>query len=184
MITAVLALSILGIVFGLLLGFAAIRFKVEGNPLVDQIDSLLPQTQCGQCTYPGCRPYAQAIANGEADINQCPPGGEATIQALADLLDRDPKPLNPENGIIKPKTVAVIDEPTCIGCTLCIQACPVDAILGAAKQMHTVIAEECTGCELCVAPCPVDCIKMVPVEQDLSTWTWPYPVYELTEKPA
>ena len=184
MITAILALSILGIVFGLLLGFAAIRFKVEGNPLVDQIDSLLPQTQCGQCTYPGCRPYAQAIANGEADINQCPPGGDATIQALADLLDRDPKPLNPENGIIKPKTVAIIGEPTCIGCTLCIQACPVDAILGAAKQMHTVIAEECTGCELCVAPCPVDCIKMVPVKQDLSTWTWPYPVYELTEKPA
>jgi len=184
MITAVLALCILGIVFGLLLGFAAIRFKVEGDPLVDQIDALLPQTQCGQCTYPGCRPYAQAIAKGEADINQCPPGGEVTIQALADLLDRDPKPLNPEHGVIKPKMVAVIDEPVCIGCTLCIQACPVDAILGAAKQMHTVIAEECTGCELCIPPCPVDCIDMIPIHQDVSSWKWPYPVYEIAEKPA
>ena len=184
MITAVLALSMLGIVFGLLLGFAAIRYKVEGDPLVDQIDALLPQTQCGQCTFPGCRPYAQAIANGEADINQCPPGGDTTIQALADLLDRDPKPLNPENGIIKPKMVAIIDEPVCIGCTLCIQACPVDAILGAPKQMHTIIAEECTGCELCIPPCPVDCIDMVPIKKDVSTWKWPYPVYEIVEKPA
>ena len=184
MITAVLALSMLGIVFGLLLGFAAIRFKVEGDPLVDQIDALLPQTQCGQCTYPGCRPYATAIAKGDADINQCPPGGEATIQALADLLDRDPKPLNPENGIIKPKMVAIIDEPVCIGCTLCIQACPVDAILGAPKQMHTIIAEECTGCELCIPPCPVDCIDMVPIKKDVSTWKWPYPVYAIIEKPA
>jgi H+/Na+-translocating ferredoxin:NAD+ oxidoreductase subunit B len=184
MITAVLALCMLGLVFGLLLGFAAIRFKVEGDPLVDQIDSLLPQTQCGQCTYPGCRPYATAIAKGDADINQCPPGGEATIQALADLLDRDPKPLNPENGVIKPKMVAIIDEPVCIGCTLCIQACPVDAILGAPKQMHTVIAEECTGCELCLPPCPVDCIDMIPVKKDVSSWKWPYPVYEIIEKPA
>jgi len=184
MLTAVLALSILGIMFGLLLGFAAIRFKVEGDPLVDQIDALLPQTQCGQCTYPGCRPYAQAIAKGEADINQCPPGGETTIHALADLLDRDPKPLNPEHGVIKPKMVAIIDEPVCIGCTLCIQACPVDAILGAAKQMHTVIAEECTGCELCIPPCPVDCITMIPVKQDVTAWKWPYPVYEIAEKPA
>lgn len=184
MLTAVLALSILGIVFGLLLGFAAMRFKVEGDPLIDQIDALLPQTQCGQCTYPGCRPYATAIAKGEADINQCPPGGESTILALADLLDRDPKPLNPENGVIKPKMVAIIDEPVCIGCTLCIQACPVDAILGAAKQMHTVIADECTGCELCIPPCPVDCIDMIPVKEDMSTWKWPYPVYKLVEKPA
>jgi len=184
MLTAVLALSVLGIAFGLLLGFAAIRFKIQGDPLVDQIDALLPQTQCGQCTYPGCRPYATAIAKGEADINQCPPGGETTIQALADLLDRDPKPLNPEHGVIKPKMVAVIDEPVCIGCTLCIQACPVDAILGAPKQMHTVIAEECTGCELCIPPCPVDCIDMVTVKQDVSTWKWPYPVFAITEKPA
>jgi electron transport complex protein RnfB len=159
-----------------LLGYAAIRYKVEGDPLVDKIDALLPQTQCGQCTYPGCRPYAQAIANGEADINQCPPGGEATIIALADLLGRDPKPLNPEHGVEENvKTVAVIDEQICIGCTLCIQACPVDAILGAAKQMHTVIASECTGCDLCLPPCPVDCIEMVPVKPDIKNWKWPMP---------
>jgi len=175
MLSAVLILSVLAIVFGLLLGFAAIRFKVEGDPLVDKIDAQLPQTQCGQCSYPGCRPYAEAIAKGEADINQCPPGGETTIMALADLLDRDPKPLNPENGEIKAKTVAVIDETRCIGCTLCIQACPVDAILGAAKHMHTVIARECTGCDLCVEPCPVDCIDMMPIQQDILTWKWPYP---------
>lgn len=175
MLVAILSLSLLALVLGLALGFAAVRFKVEGDPLVDKIDALLPQTQCGQCTYPGCRPYATAIANGEADINQCPPGGEATIHALADLLDRDPKPLNPDNGVEKPKTLAVIDEQTCIGCTLCIQACPVDAILGAAKQMHTVIADECTGCELCLPPCPVDCIDMVPIEQDIMTWKWSLP---------
>ena len=178
MLVAILSLSLLALALGLALGFAAVRFKVEGDPLVDKIDALLPQTQCGQCTYPGCRPYATAIANGEADINQCPPGGEATIHALADLLDRDPKPLNPENGEVKPKMLAVIDEQTCIGCTLCIQACPVDAILGAAKQMHTVIADECTGCELCLPPCPVDCIDMVPIEQDIMTWKWSLPEVE------
>ena len=175
MLTAIVALSLLAAVFGLLLGFASVRFRVAGDPVVERIDALLPQTQCGQCTYPGCRPYAEAIAAGEADINQCPPGGETTIQALADLLGRDPKPLNPENGVEKPKTVARIDEDTCIGCTLCIQACPVDAILGAAKRMHTVIEQECTGCELCLPPCPVDCITLEPVADTLSTWKWPYP---------
>ena len=176
MLEAILVLAGLAIVFGLLLGFAAIRFKVEGDPVVDQIDAILPQTQCGQCTYAGCRPYAEAIANGEADINQCPPGGEQVILELADLLDREPKPLSEEHGVEKEtKTVVVIDEEVCIGCTLCIQACPVDAILGAAKQMHTVIAEECTGCDLCIPPCPVDCIHIVPVEETLETWTWPYP---------
>ncbi len=175
MLAAIIALSLLAVVFGLLLGFAAVRFKVEGDPLVERIDALLPQTQCGQCSYPGCRPYAEAIAKGEAEINQCPPGGETTIVALADLLDREPKPLNPENGAVKPKMVAVIDEQRCIGCTLCIQACPVDAILGAAKHMHTVIESECTGCELCLEPCPVDCIDMVPLGQDILTWKWPYP---------
>ena len=175
MLTSILALSALALVFGLILGFAAIRFKVEGDPLVEQIDAQLPQTQCGQCGYPGCRPYAEAIANEEAEINQCPPGGEATIHALADLLDREPLPLNPENGAEKPKTVAFIDEQTCIGCTLCIQACPVDAILGAAKQMHTIIESECTGCDLCLPPCPVDCIEMVEIKEDMLTWKWPYP---------
>lgn len=178
MLTAILALCLLALAFGLLLGFAAIYFKVEGDPLVEKIDALLPQTQCGQCGYPGCRPYATAIANEEADINQCPPGGETTIVALADLLDRDPKPLNPENGIVKEKMVALIDEQTCIGCTLCIQACPVDAILGAAKQMHTIIAEECTGCELCLPPCPVDCITMEPIAKNILNWKWPQPEME------
>jgi electron transport complex protein RnfB len=176
MLTVVISLAIISAVFGLILGYSAIRFKVESNPVVDQIDALLPQTQCGQCTYAGCRPYAEAIANGEADINQCPPGGETTIIALADLLDVEPKQLNAEHGVEKDnRTVVVIDEQTCIGCTLCIQACPVDAILGAAKQMHTVISSECTGCDLCIPPCPVDCIHITPVEQTLNNWKWPAP---------
>ena len=161
MLAALLTLGALAALIGLLLGYAAIRFRVESVPVVDRIDALLPQTQCGQCTYAGCRPYAEAIAAGEADINQCPPGGETTIKALADLLGRDPKPLNPEHGEHKEKTVVIIDENVCIGCTLCIQACPVDAIVGAAKQMHTIIAPLCTGCELCLPPCPVDCIALV-----------------------
>jgi electron transport complex protein RnfB len=176
MLEALLVLAGLAIVFGLLLGFAAIRFKVEGDPVVDKIDAVLPQTQCGQCGYPGCRPYAEAIAKGEADINQCPPGGEAGILALADLLDREPKPLSAEHGVEKEqKTAVIIDENLCIGCTLCIQACPVDAIVGAAKLMHTVITDECTGCDLCIPPCPVDCIYVVPIEETLETWTWPFP---------
>ena len=179
MLTAILSLSLLALCLGLLLGFAAIRFKVEGDPLVDKIDALLPQTQCGQCGFPGCKPYATAIANGDAEINQCPPGGEDGIHKLAELLGVEFKPLNAEHGEPKPKSVAVIDETTCIGCTLCIQACPVDAILGAAKQMHTIIAPECTGCELCVAPCPVDCISMVPIAEDVASWKWKYPVIKL-----
>ncbi|MGD8842088.1 MAG: electron transport complex subunit RsxB [Gammaproteobacteria bacterium] len=184
MLSAILALGILSALFGLLLGYAAIRFKVEGDPIVDQIDALLPQTQCGQCGFAGCRPYAEAIAAGEADINQCPPGGDSGIQALAELLGVDPKPLNAEHGETREHHVAIIDEQTCIGCTLCIQACPVDAILGAAKQMHTVIESECTGCELCVAPCPVDCISMVPVEQDIDNWKWPSPESEVQPSAA
>jgi electron transport complex protein RnfB len=176
MIVVVITLAIIAALFGLLLGYSAIRFRVEGDPIVDQIDALLPQTQCGQCTYPGCRPYAEAIAKGEADINQCPPGGEAVIIALADLLDVEPKPLNAAHGEEKEtKTVVYIDEDICIGCTLCIQACPVDAILGAAKHMHTVIESECTGCDLCIPPCPVDCIHVKPVNPTLKTWKWHEP---------
>lgn len=130
----------------------------------DRIDSLLPQTQCTKCGYAGCRPYAEAIAVGEAEINQCPPGGAAGIEKLAQLLARLPLPLNAANGVEQPRRFAVIDEARCIGCTLCIPACPVDAIVGAAKRMHTVIASHCTGCDLCVAPCPMDCIAMVPVQ--------------------
>jgi electron transport complex protein RnfB len=172
---AVFAVCILFALFGLLLGYSARRFRVEGDPLAEKVNAVLPQTQCGQCGFSGCRPYAAAIARGEADINQCPPGGEDGVKALADLLGVEPKPLSAEHGIEKPKAVAVIDETTCIGCTLCIQACPVDAILGAPKFMHTVIASECTGCELCVAPCPVDCIRMEPVKATVATWHWPAP---------
>jgi H+/Na+-translocating ferredoxin:NAD+ oxidoreductase subunit B len=171
---ALLALVSLGAVFGALLGFAAVRFRTEGNPIADQINDILPQTQCGQCGYPGCRPYAEAIAAGEA-INKCPPGGESTIQELATLLDVEPLPLDEEHGEEKVRAVAYIREDECIGCTKCIQACPVDAILGAAKQMHTVIASECTGCDLCVEPCPVDCIDMVPEQPTLENWRWQLP---------
>lgn len=132
-------------------------------PLIDAINALLPQTQCGQCSFRGCRPYAEAIASGAADINQCPPGGDDGIRDLADLLGLPFKPLNTGYGTHKPAHVAFIIEQDCIGCVKCIAACPVDAIVGAAKFMHTVIASECTGCELCIAPCPVDCIVMQPI---------------------
>lgn len=174
-IHAILALLVLTLVFGALLGFAAEKFKVEGDPIVDQINELLPQTQCGQCGHPGCRPYAEAIAAGEA-INHCPPGGQGTINALADLLNVEATPLDSKHGTEKPFMVARIREDECIGCTKCIQACPVDAILGAAKQMHTVIVNECTGCDLCVEPCPVDCIDMVPPEVTTKSWAWSLPI--------
>ena len=161
--------------FGIVLGYSVIRFRVEGDPIVDKIEATLPQTQCGQCSFPGCRPYAEAIASGEADINQCPPGGQDGVNALADLLGIESKPLNEEHGEEKPKSVAFIIEEDCIGCTKCIQACPVDAILGSAKQMHTIIESECTGCELCVEPCPVDCIIMEPIAANVNNWHWPKP---------
>ncbi len=137
--------------------------------MIEQINAILPQTQCRQCGFKGCRPYAEAIASSEADINQCPPGGDAGIEQLAKLLGVLVKPLNPEFGEHKPKQVAFIIEEECIGCVKCIAACPVDAILGAAKFMHTVIATECTGCELCVSPCPVDCIEMRDIDVSLET---------------
>lgn len=175
MLAAVASIGALALSFGLILGYSAVRFRVESDPIVDKIDALLPQTQCGQCGYAGCRPYAQAIASGEAEVNKCAPGGQNTVIALADLLGRDPPALDPAIAEVKPKMVAVIDEAWCIGCTVCIQSCPVDAILGASKHMHTVIASECTGCELCLEPCPVDCIAMVPLETELTTWKWPFP---------
>lgn len=138
------------------------------RPLADRIDALLPQTQCTKCGYDGCRPYADAIAEGTAPINRCPPGGDEGIAALASLLDTPPMPLDLTRGEPGPLLVARIDEAHCIGCTLCIQACPVDAIVGANKHMHTVLADWCTGCDLCVAPCPVDCIQMVPAGR---AWT-------------
>lgn len=135
--------------------------------LIDSIDAVLPQTQCGQCGFPGCRPYAAAIVEGHADINQCPPGDREGIHKLAELLGIPPKPLNTSYGFPKPKAVAWIDERICIGCTFCIRSCPVDAIIGAAKQMHTVIAAECTGCELCIAPCPMNCISLIPMDAQM-----------------
>ena len=179
MFTSILIVIFLAALIGIILGISSIKFKVEGDPIIDKIDSILPQTQCGQCGFPGCKPYATAIANGAADINQCPPGGDEGIHKLADLLGVEYKPLNAEHGEPKPKSVAVIDEKTCIGCTLCIQACPVDAILGSAKHMHTIIEKECTGCELCLPPCPVDCIDMAPIKENAENWKWKYPVYKI-----
>lgn len=175
MLLAIVVVLIIGLLAGALLGFAAENFKVEADPLVEQIDALLPQTQCGQCGHPGCRPYAEAIANGEA-INHCVPGGQETINQLALLLNVEAIPLDSDYGVeSEVKKIAFIREEDCIGCTKCIQACPVDAILGAAKHTHTVISSECTGCDLCVEPCPVDCIDMIPVPVTKQTWHWPVP---------
>lgn len=172
-IFALLSIVLLALLFGALLGYVSVKFKVESDPLVEQIDALLPQTQCGQCGFPGCKPYAESIANGD-DINKCPPGGEATIKALSELMGVEAKPLDAAHGVEDIKKVAFIREDECIGCTKCIQACPVDAILGAAKQMHTIIIDECTGCDLCVDPCPVDCIDMVPLHEDTGHWQWDF----------
>lgn len=138
------------------------------SPLVFRLDAVLPQTQCKRCGYNSCRPYAEAMAEGAADIDRCPPGGDAVVAALSGLTGRAVKPVSPECGQPGPLLVAVIDETRCIGCTLCIQACPIDAILGAQKRMHTVLLSLCSGCELCIAPCPVDCIDLEPAERE---WT-------------
>ncbi|MFC4707973.1 MULTISPECIES: electron transport complex subunit RsxB [Paraburkholderia] len=142
----------------------------DSKTLADRIEDLLPQTQCTKCGYDGCRPYAEAVANGAASYNQCPPGGAEGVARLAKLLGKPVIPINPVNGVERPRPVAFIDEQLCIGCTLCMQACPVDAIVGAPKQMHTIVKDQCTGCDLCVAPCPVDCIAMIPVTGVATGW--------------
>lgn len=162
---AVLVLGGLGLALGAALLWAAARLRGRDDEAVDAVHALLPQTQCAQCGFPGCRPYAEAVVRGEAGIDQCPPGGEATVRRLAELLGRDPVPVNPAYGTTAPPQVAVIDEALCIGCARCLQACPVDAIVGTHQMMHTVIREQCTGCELCLPPCPVDCIDLVPVDR-------------------
>ena len=156
---AVVTIAAIALLAGLALSYAQRRLPANDGDLVEQVNDLLPQTQCAQCGYPGCRPYAAAVVEGSATINLCPPGGDDTIRRLARLLGRELIPL--AESVVP--AVAVIDEPACIGCYHCRNACPVDAIVGAHQFMHTVIASECTGCELCVAPCPVDCITMRPL---------------------
>ena len=172
MILAALVLGVLGLVVGAVLGFARMRFSEDGDSLVAAIDDLLPQTQCAQCGYPGCRPYAEAIASG-APLDLCPPGGQATVEAIAALLGREAE--QPAQPVIAAPAdcVAVIDEEACIGCALCLAACPVDAIVGASKYVHTVIGARCTGCELCLAPCPVDCISLEPIADETLKWKRP-----------
>ncbi|HQR85991.1 MAG: ferredoxin [Burkholderiales bacterium 35-55-47] len=151
--------------------------------LIEQINNALPQTQCTRCGYPDCQRYAEAIAQGEADINQCPPGGTEGVERLAALTGKPALPLNPENGLEGPRTIAVIDEAWCIGCTLCIAACPTDAIVGANKRMHTVVEPYCTGCELCIPACPVDCISLEPIDINLSGWaSWPQEMADLARQ--
>lgn len=172
-------LTLLGLVLlCIAIGYGFSHLSASENQteaLVNRINDCLPQTQCAQCDYPGCRPYAEAIAKGEANINQCPPGGDTTIQSLANILGVPVIALNAEHGVQKTPQVALIDEAACIGCTLCIPPCPVDAIVGSTKLMHTVIAEDCTGCELCIEPCPVDCISLIPAKPEVSQWLHPKP---------
>ena len=151
--------------------------------LVEQLNNALPQTQCTRCGYPDCQRYAEAIVHGEADINQCPPGGTEGVERLAALTGKPALPLNPDNGLEGPRTIAIIDEAWCIGCTLCIAACPTDAIVGANKRMHTVVESYCTGCELCIPACPVDCISLEPIDLNLSGWaSWPQELADLARQ--
>lgn len=167
----IIAIVVIALIFGAVLGYSSVKLKVEADPIVEQIDAVLPQSQCGQCGYPGCKPYAEAIANGDM-ITKCVPGGQPVVVKIADLLGVDVPAMD---GMEEPETkVAFIHEEMCIGCTKCIQACPVDAIIGSNKAMHTVIADFCTGCELCVAPCPTNCIEMIKPKKTAQQWNWQF----------
>ncbi|MBL4679464.1 MAG: electron transport complex subunit RsxB [Pseudomonadales bacterium] len=181
LISGLILISTMGCFIAVLLQYSAKRYPEQIDEVVIAINNLLPQTQCAQCDYPGCKPYAEAIANGE-DINHCPPGGEELIRNLAVLLGRETKPLDLNFGETKAPSVAVIREAECIGCTFCIKACPVDAIIGAPQQMHSIITEDCTGCELCLEPCPVDCIDML-ITQDNLAKTYPLHLLKPVPKP-
>jgi electron transport complex protein RnfB len=172
LLAAILSFGAFALLFGVVLAIAGRVFKIKGNPIADNIETLLPQTQCGQCGFPGCKPYAGAVASGEAEVNQCVPGGERTMIQIADLMGVEPKTVEDEPTA---PMIAFVREDECIGCTLCIKACPVDAIVGAPKQYHTVITDHCTGCVLCVEPCPVDCIDMLIKPELLEHWAWPLP---------
>lgn len=165
-------MSLPGLIFGLLLGYASRRFAVTEDPVVENIDKLLPQSQCGQCGYPGCRPYAEAISHQGEKINCCTPGGEAVMLKIADLLNLPPLYEDNHHEALPEPVLARIDEYHCIGCAKCLQACPVDAIIGAPHVMHTVMHDLCTGCQLCIAPCPTQCITLVPVAVTPATWKW------------
>lgn len=167
---AIVIIAIIALIFGAVLGYSSIKLKVEADPIVDQIDAILPQSQCGQCGYPGCKPYAQAVADGD-EITKCIPGGRETVVKIAELMGVD---VPETDGETPEPMVAYIIEQDCIGCTKCIAACPVDAIIGTNKAMHTVIADFCTGCELCVAPCPTDCIKMIKIKPTAQNWNWQF----------
>ncbi len=181
MLTALLIFLGLALLFGSLLGYAAIRFKIEGNPVAESIDQILPQTQCGQCSFPGCKPYAEALAkdvennSNETAVNLCVPGGTEVMILISEITVREPKEMDAGAEEKAIKITAFIDEDLCIGCTLCIKACPVDSIMGATKLMHTVIQKECTGCEKCIPVCPVDCIEMLPEDATQQNWSWPKP---------
>lgn len=174
---ALMVLIAIIIICGALLGYFSIHFKVEGDPLADKVNAVLPQTQCGQCGFPGCKPYAEAIAEGSADINRCVPGGMDTVEKIADLMGVEPKALDPSLDVAPAVAQkAFIMEELCVGCTKCIQVCPVDAILGSRRHLHTVIQSECTGCELCVPVCPVECIIMRDTPELPQNWIWPKPL--------
>lgn len=171
---ALLALGGVSVLFGGVLGFASVRFRVESSPIVGQLNELLPQSQCGQCGYPGCENYAAAIANNEEAINKCPPGGASVMNAIAELLGVEPPSMEGGAKVAGPM-IAYIDEEDCYGCTKCLRSCPVDAIIGATKMMHTVIDTDCTGCGLCVDTCSVNCISLYPVPVTTQNWCWELP---------